>query len=132
MAEKKLTAEFQVVDKLAGTKLSERVEGMIHLFEHQYDDLFFWHGVAEAAIPSNAFTQHAPDDAWVQRVNLYLEDGRAGQCQLLHPGIQMGASGAYTRLQLTGISKFKELNSRNPHFKPSLLVRSRAPAPSDN
>ena len=120
MVEKKFRAEFQVVDKLAGKQLSDRVEGVIHLFEQQYDDLSFWHGVAEAAIPWNAFTQHAPEDSWVDRVNVYLEDGRAGQCHILHVSSQQGASGDYTRLQLTGTSKLEEPDVENPHFTPSL------------
>lgn len=119
MKQTKYHAEFQVVDKREGTALSVRIEGVIHLFEQNYDDLFFWHGVAEADIPWNAFTQHAPEDAWVERVNVYLEDGRAGQCQLLHAGSQKGASGDYTRFQLAGLSDLKELNPREPHFTPT-------------
>ena len=80
MAQQKFRASFQVVDKLKGKRLSNRVDGVIHLFEHQYDDeLSFWHGVAEVSIPWNAFTQHAPEESWIERVNVFLDDGRAGQ-----------------------------------------------------
>ena len=119
MLESKFRAEFQVVDKLAGEKLSDRVEGVIHLFEQPYDDLSFWHGVAEAAIPFNAFTKHAPQHSWVDRINVYLEDGRAGQCCILHVSSQHGVSGDYTRLQLVGTSKLKAPDVDNPHFAPS-------------
>ena len=119
MVEKKLDARFQVVDKRDGKQLSNPVDGVIHLFEQRYnDELFFWYGVAEVAIPWNAFTQHAPKDSWVERVNLVLQDGRASQCQLLSASTQQGASGDYTRIQLIGTSKLVNLDRNEPHFTP--------------
>jgi hypothetical protein len=114
----KFDARLQVVDKLARVALSDTVDGVMHLFEHKYDELFFWYGVAEAAIPEKAFWQHAPDLAWVERVNVVLEDGRAGQCQILSLTAQRGATGDYMRIQLSGASALKPLDSGSPHFCP--------------
>jgi hypothetical protein len=120
MHESKLNAEFQVVDKLACKKLSARVSGAIPLIEHQYDeDLSFWHGVAEVAIPLSALTQRPPEHAWVERVNLFLDDGRAGQCHVLTFQAQGGASGEYSRIQLVGLSELAKFDEHNPHFAPA-------------
>ena len=119
MIETKFPARFQVVDKLDGKQLSNPVEGVIHLFEQQYnDELFFWHGVAEVAIPWNAFTQHAPERSWVERVNVFLEDGRAGQGHILAVSAQKGESSDYMRIQLAGTSRLLNLDLDNPHFAP--------------
>lgn len=119
MVETKFDARFQVVDKLACRQLSNLVDGVIHLFEHQYnDELFFWHGVAEVGIPWNALTQRPPEHSWVERVNVFLEDGRAGQCHILTFSGEKGESGDYARIQLTGTSKLLNLDANDPHFTP--------------
>jgi len=119
MVDNKFNASFQVVDKLNGERLSDRVAGVFHLFEQEYPGaLSFWYGVAEAAIPWNAFARHAPNESWVDRVNVYLEDGRAGQCHILGVSAQGGADGDYMRIQLTGLSALRVLDPDDPHFSP--------------
>jgi hypothetical protein len=119
MGDRKLRASFQIVDKLTRQPLSEWVDGVIHLFEQQYDpDFIFWHGVAEAALPWSAFSRHAPEDSWVEHANVVLEDGRVGQCRIGGVKAEKGDVGDYMRIKLVGTSSLRAFDQGDPHIVP--------------
>ena len=107
---------------------SQEFDGVLHLFEHQYDSAtVFWYGVAEIRCSIEQFdaAMHISTPE-ANCIGVTLDDGREGIARMLNSCCVIDQESTYTRVSLTGWT-----NLEFPTFElPDSMTTLELPEPS--
>ncbi len=104
--ESKLDCKFEFwVDSKPQT-LTKQFDGVLHLYEHQYDDdTYFWYGVADICCTYNDFNALKQVGMPTEfAINVRLSDGRVGASRDINSRFESNLESQSTKVALIGFT----------------------------
>jgi hypothetical protein len=108
----KVDATFQFGLHSKPNVRSKVFQGVLHLFEHNYNpSTKFWYGAAEVDCTHQAVQDIQQQGmGWEFMIVVGLEDGRAGIASMMNASFHGGIDATYTLITLVGLTSLRDGN----------------------